>query len=253
MQLPIDLDFLPRINLKVETVRLVYGSFIRLCLHTAVYYGGYGLLKEKIMGKKGALDVSECDGAVNALSTAIETVVSLLLCPVRYMAAVSTPRFLLDYMITNWSERLRYLDGFRPGNYASYALSAFANASEEWSLTFFSWQLPSCVLSLGKLILRRRRLGSSRCRTKRVLGALVAQILLRCYLSSFSIMIPEHGGEAVEAVVVCVLESMATSYLALNTWPYVPSRNVEVLGTDTNADHDGSIGSYDTTRICCAP
>lgn len=213
-------QFLPKISSSVETVRLTYGALLRLCLHSSAYYGGRGFVAERVLGRKGAMEVSEREAMRYVLSMSAEIGVSVLIMPVRYLAASTTPRFMLDYMFTRWSDLLSVLDRFHPGSFVSYALYAFASSDAEWNLDFFAWQVPSVLLSLGKLVLRRRRVGATRCRTKRVLGVLLAQILLRAYMSTFSVMIPEQGTEAVEAMVVTVLEGMATSYLARHTWPF---------------------------------
>lgn len=213
-------QFLPKISSSVETVRLTYGALLRLCLHSSVYYGSRGFVAERVLGRKGAMDFSEREAMRYVLSMSAEIGVSVLLLPVRYLAASTTPRFMLDYMFTRWSDVLSVVDRFHPGSYVSYALYAFASSSAEWNFDFFVWQVPSILLTVGKLITRRRRVGAARCRTKRVLGVLLAQILLRAYMSTFSVMIPEQGSEAVEALVVTVLEGMATSYLARHTWPF---------------------------------
>lgn len=213
-------QFLPKISSSVETVRLTYGALLRLCLHSSAYYGSRGFVAERVFGKKGAMEISEREAMRYVLSMGAEIGVSVLIMPVRYLAASTTPRFMLDYMFTRWSDVLSVIDRFHPGSYVSYALYAFSSSEAEWNFDFFAWQVPSVLLSLGKLILRRRRVGAARCRTKRVLGVLLAQIILRAYMSTFSVMIPEQGSEAVEAIVVTVLEGMSTSYLARHTWPF---------------------------------
>lgn len=226
-------QFLPQISSSVETVRLSYGALLRLCLHSTAYYGSRGFVAERVFGRKGAIEVSEREAMRYVLSMGAEIGVSVLIMPVRYLAASTTPRFMLDYMFTRWSDILGVFDRFHPGAYASYALYAFESTSEEWNFDFFTWQVPSVVLSLGKLILRRRRVGAARCRTKRVIGVLLAQILLRAYMSTFSVMIPEQGSEALEAMVVTVLEGMATSYLARHTWPF-PWEGLKSSSSATN-------------------
>jgi hypothetical protein len=213
-------QFLPKISSSFETVRLGYGALLRLCLHSTAYYGSRGFVAERVFGCKGAMEVSEREAIRYVLSMSGEIGVSMLIMPVRFLAASTTPRFMLDYMFTWWSDVLAIVDRFHPGAYASYALYAFASSGAEWNFDFFTWQVPSVVLTLGKLILRRRRVGAAMCRTKRVLGVLLAQIVLRAYMSTFSVMIPEQGSEAIEAIVVTVLEGMATSYLARHTWPF---------------------------------
>lgn len=237
--------FLPNINVTVETLRLVYGSFMRLCLHSTVYYGSRGFIAEKVLRKKGAMESYEREGICYILSIGAEIGVSMLIMPVRYLAAITTPRFILDYMFTSWSDCISILDRFNPGCYASYALYAFTNTTDDWNLDFFAWQTPSLILSIGKLLLRRRRVGAAQCRTKRVLGMLGLQVLLRAYMASFSVMIPEQWSEAVEAVVVTFLEGIVTSYLIRHTWPF-PLEDVPETITTTSTtgvgseDHDTS-------------
>ncbi|KAL7696678.1 hypothetical protein N2W54_006209 [Lotmaria passim] len=213
-------QFLPKISSSLETVRLSYGALLRLCLHSSAYYGSRGFVAERVLGRKGAMDIAEREAMRYVLSMSAEIGVSVLIMPVRYLAASTTPRFMLDYMFTAWSDVLATVDRFNPGAYASYALYAFASSGAEWDFDFFTWQVPSVILTIGKLILRRRRVGAAKCRTKRVVGVLLAQIILRAYMSTFSVMIPEQGSEAIEAIVVTVLEGMATSYLARHTWPF---------------------------------
>ncbi|KAG5498735.1 hypothetical protein JKF63_03023 [Porcisia hertigi] len=212
--------FFPKINSSLETVRLTYGALLRLCLHSTVYYGSQGFVAEKVFGHKGAMVTAEREAMRYVLSMGAEVGISVLIMPARYLAASSTPRFMLDYMFTRWSDVLALLDRFHPAAYASYTMYAFASSDDEWNFDFFTWQIPSLVMTLGKLIARRRLVGAERCRTKRILGVMLAQLFLRAYMSTFSIMIPEQGSEAVVAMFVTVCEGMATSYLARHTWPY---------------------------------
>lgn len=240
------LEYLPQINSRVETVRLACGSLIRLCLHSAVYYGARGVISDVLLGNRGAFQASEREAICYVLSMLTETGVSMLWTPIRYLAAVNTPRFLLDYLLTRWSEVLRFVDRFHPGRFASYALYAFASeANEEWNLNFFAWQVPSVVLTLGKLILRRIRLGSKNCRTKRILGILFFQIVFRAYMSTFSVMIPEQGSEAAEAMLVTIFEGLCTAYLARHTWPFVYNES-QVFGLGTSCSHSSSEGGTAT-------
>nr|CCC91074.1 conserved hypothetical protein [Trypanosoma congolense IL3000] len=207
---------LPAIDLRVETLRLAYGSLLRLFLYPLAYYTGRGLFSQYVLRHKGSLTAWRRCIPPYVASQGLEIGVSLLICPVRYLAAVSTPRFMLDYMLTGWSEVLRSLDLFSPGKYVSYADYAFSSISE-WNLDFFTWQVPAAVLTLAKVWYRRRRLGAQNCRTLRVLLMLPLQLFLRAYLSSFSIMLPETGEEALEAVIAVVLEGAVTSYIAHHT------------------------------------
>ncbi|EPY35891.1 hypothetical protein AGDE_07187 [Angomonas deanei] len=147
--------------------------------------------------------------------------VSLLFAPIRFIAAYNTPRFLLDYMFNTVSDTLSILDLFRPGLFASYAITAFTSGSDdEMNFDFFVYQVPSVVVTIVKLIMRRKRLGKEKCRTKRVLGVLFARMLLRAVIPSYSIMIPTQGGELVVASIQLFLEQLCTSYLFRHTWPY---------------------------------
>ncbi|KAG5472459.1 hypothetical protein LSCM1_03858 [Leishmania martiniquensis] len=227
--------YLPKMNSNFETVRLTYGALLRLCLHSTVYYGTQGFVAEKVFGDQGAMSVSEREAMRYVLSMGAEVGVSVLIMPVRYLAASTTPRFLLDYMFTRWSDVLALLDRFNPGTYASYALYAFAGTDDEWNFDFFTWQAPSVLMTLGKLIARRRLVGPVRCRTKRILGVLLAQLFLRAYMSTFSVMIPEQSSEALAAMVVTVLEGMATSYLARHTWPFPWDDLIHITSTNTTS------------------
>lgn len=214
-------EYLPTINSSVETARLAYGAMIRLCISSAAFYGTRGLISEVVLRRKFALDDAERESVCYVASMAVEAGVSLLWAPVRYLAAVNTPRFLLDYMLTSGSELLRYIDNFNPGNFASYALYGFTpNIDSDWNFDFFGWQVPSLILSVGKLMWRRRRLGTEQCRTKRVLGMLVCQVFVRAYMATISVMVPESTGEAVGSMVVIGLEGLCTAYLARQTWPF---------------------------------
>ncbi|CCW68107.1 unnamed protein product [Phytomonas sp. Hart1] len=211
-------QYLVSINTYLESLRLCHGTMLRLCLHSTVYYGSRGFILETILGKKGALIKNKNDAIVYLLSMAAEVGVSVLWEPFKYLAAINTPRFLLDYMLTNWSDVLSKIDRFKTARYASYASYAFSSdPNVEWNLDFFSWQLPSIILTVSKLMLRRRLSGA---RTGRLLLALLAQVILRAHFSTFSVMIPESGGEVFEAVLSTLLEGMVTSYLVRNTWPF---------------------------------
>ncbi|CAJ1991033.1 hypothetical protein conserved [Leishmania donovani] len=227
--------YLPKISSNLETVRLAYGAFLRLCLHSTVYYGSQGFVAEKVFGNKGAMIISEREAMRYVLSMGAEVGISVLLMPVRYLAASTTPRFMLDYMFTRWSDVLALLDRFNPSTYASYAIYAFASSDDEWNFDFFTWQIPSVLMTIGKLIARRRLVGSARCRTKRVFGVLLSQLILRAYMSTFSVMIPEQGSEAVVAILVTVLEGMATSYLARHTWPFPWDDVTHTASTNTTS------------------
>ncbi|KPI84093.1 hypothetical protein ABL78_6849 [Leptomonas seymouri] len=233
-------QFLPQISYNLETIRLTYGALLRLCLHSSAYYGCRGFVAECVLGRKGAKELSEREVMRYVLSMSGEIGVSVLIMPVRYLAASTTPRFILDYMFTRWSDFLAVVDLFNPGAYASYALYAFGSSDAEWNFDFFTWQVPSVILTLGKLILRRRRVGAAQCRTKRVVGMLLVQILLRAYMSTFSVMIPEQGSEAVEAMVVTVLEGMATSYLARHTWPF-PWEGLKPVSSSSTTDFSAAL------------
>ncbi|CCW61596.1 unnamed protein product [Phytomonas sp. EM1] len=244
----VEFQYLQNINSYVESLRLGYGSIIRLCIHSSVYYGSRGFIREKILGKKGGLETSERDAIRYLLSMIAEVGISMLWVPVQYLAAINTPRFLLDYMLTNWSDVLSKIDRFQSIRYASYASYAFSSDPDsEWNLDFFSWQVPSVILTVAKLVMRRRRIGA---RTGRVVLALLVQIVLRAYCSTFSVMIPETGTEVFEAILATLLEGMVTSYLVRSTWPFhldgsskgssVVTDTMSMEDLDAHDAHEGS-------------
>lgn len=212
--------FLPAINTTTELFRLLCGSILRLALHSGLYYGGYGLIMEKIRKRKGSYTLSERAALCYLLSMGLEIGVSMLVVPFRFLSAISAPRFLLDYMLNSWSDKLSMLDRFAPGKFASFATYSFERPDCDWSFDFFTWQVPSVVLSLVKLLARRRHVGAKNCRTKRVLFALGLQVILRAYMATFVTELPENDLEAVNAILVTVLEGIATSYVVRHTWPY---------------------------------
>ncbi|KAG8346469.1 hypothetical protein TRVL_02705 [Trypanosoma vivax] len=161
------MEHLPAIDSRVETARFLYGTLLRLFVQSLAYYGTRGLVSRYVLRRKDS-SVWVYRSRVYMGSQAIEIGVSLLVYPMRYLAAVTTPRFILDYTLTNWSDTLRRVDLFSPGKYAAYALRAFTSDSD-WNLNFFTWQVPSVALTLAKLWRRRRLLGPSSCRTARIL------------------------------------------------------------------------------------
>ncbi|AAZ11927.1 uncharacterized protein TEOVI_000098800 [Trypanosoma equiperdum] len=225
------MEHLPTIDSRVETLRLVFGSFLRLIIYSVTYYTGRGLFSQYVLRRRGSVSQSKQSMISYVASQGLEIGVSVIICPVRYLAAVTTPRFLFDYTLTGWSEILRTLDLFSPGRFASYAVYAFSSTSE-WDLDFFVWQMPSVALTLAKLWYRRRHLGTKKCCTTRVLLMLPLQILLRAYLSSFSVMIPECGEELLEAIVSAGLEAGVSAYIIRNTSPFVEENNkLRLVGT----------------------
>ncbi|ESL07280.1 hypothetical protein TRSC58_05033 [Trypanosoma rangeli SC58] len=230
------MEFLTPINPRVETVRLLSGSVMRLCLYSAAYYVGCGVFSKYVLRRGGSLAMWEQESLPYVASLGMEIGVSVIICPVRYLAAVTTPRFILDYTMTGWSDTLSLLDQFSAGNFAAYAMYAFSSDSD-WNLDFFAWQVPSVILTLAKLYYRRKKLGSERCRTKRVLAIIPLQMLLRAYIAGFSVMIPENSAEAVSAVGVTVVESMLTSYLARQTWPFADPTGSPQTGSSRSSDN----------------
>ncbi|KAH9579988.1 hypothetical protein LSM04_005650 [Trypanosoma melophagium] len=240
------MERLPPIDTRVETLRLLYGSLVRLCLHTCASYAGRGLLSRCL--RRGPPATWRRQALPYAAALGAEILLSGLLCPRQYLAAVTTPRFLLDYVLTGWSDVLRRLDRFAPGKFAAYALQAFASDAE-WNFGFFTWQLPSVALTLAKLCWRRCKLGPTRTRTKRVLVMLLVQMLLRAYVSTFSVMIPETAGEVAESIVSAVLEGMVTSYLARHTWPLEDfTESPQISSSDNSECRD--TGSEDLPPKC---
>ncbi|ORC90834.1 uncharacterized protein TM35_000072580 [Trypanosoma theileri] len=227
------MERLPPIDSRVETLRLLYGSLVRLCLHTFASYAGRSLLARCL--QRGGPATWGRQALPYAAALGAEVLLSALVCPRQYLAAVTTPRFLLDYVLTGWSDVLRRLDGFAPGKFAAYALQAFASDAE-WNFGFFTWQLPSVALTLAKLCWRRRTLGPTRTRTLRVLMMLPVQVMLRAYVATFSVMIPESVGEVTESIVSAVLEGMVTSYLARHTWPLADLTDSPQTSSTDNSD-----------------
>lgn len=149
-----------------------------------------------------------------------EAAVSTVLVPMRYLAAVTTQRFLVDFGFQGLSELLSYVDFFDPARFMSFSQFAFqGDQSEDWNWDFFVWQMPALALTLGKLWYRRKALGAEKTKTKRVVGMLVPWLFIRAFLASFSVQIPQTEGDAMVAVGAIVLESLMAKYIVANTWP----------------------------------
>ena len=149
-----------------------------------------------------------------------EAAFSTILVPMRYLAAVTTQRFLFDFGAQELSELLSWVDLFDPARFMSFSQYAFqGDQSEDWNWDFFVWQLPAVALIVGKLMYRRHALGAERCKTKRVLGMLVPWMFIRAFLASFSVQIPQTEGDALVAIGAVVVESLMANYLIANSWP----------------------------------
>ncbi|EPY24109.1 hypothetical protein STCU_04501 [Strigomonas culicis] len=213
-------DFLPAITPHMEALRFAFGTVARLLIRTTVFCGT-GLVKKHFMKQENA--VRDCEEEAVQYGTAmfLEQAVSFVVVPARYIAAVTAPRLMLDFLSNQLSDALSLVDGFRPGRFASFAVYAFAGSpDEDWNFDFFTWQGPAIGLTLAKLLVRRHRLGAKQCKVKKVLGVLAGQVLVRAYLGTFSINIPESASEAVGAVLIWLLEGALTASLAAETHPF---------------------------------
>ena len=152
-------------------------------------------------------------------SQLLEVGISAILVPMRYLAAVSAGRFMLDFAFNDVSDTLSIIDRFHPREYYAFSLYAFASDTE-WNLDFFIWQLPAVVLTLFKFVLRRRRIGAACGETWRVGGVLVMHVLLRAFMASFAVDIPQSNVDAANAAIAALCEMSCMSYLIRHTWPF---------------------------------
>lgn len=212
-------SFLPQVSSSRVALKLGCGAIVWLAARSVVYYGFRGLLRKYVFRQPKAVEEAVEDGKVFALSMAAEHIISCCCCPVTYLAGSSSPRFLFDYILTWWSERLCLLDRFSPVEYVSFSFQAF-ESSEEWNFAFFTWQIPSILLTVGKLTYRCFRRGRKEVKTLRVMGALLIQLFLRSYISSFSVMLPDSFLSALAAIVFCFMDSALGRYLAFQTYPF---------------------------------
>lgn len=213
-------SYLTSINPTSTAIKIGCGAIVWLAIRTATYYGTRGLFSECILEKDGALDEAAEDAKEYFGAMTAEHVVSCAFSPVRYLAGITAPRYLLDYMLTWLSDYICVFDRFSPAEYASFSVFAFESGDEEWSLAFFSWQMPAVCLNVLKLIYRRYKFGPQQTKTFRVLGVIGIQVMVRAYLSSFSVILPDSGRSAMEAIIGCFLDSMATRYLIWHTSPF---------------------------------
>lgn len=213
-------QFLRSISPSHCALKLACGGFIWLGIRTISYFGLRGAFSKYVRGRDEGVEEAVEDGKEYLASMAAEHVVSCALCPIPYLAGSLAPRFLLDYMLTWFSDIVCVLDRFNPSEYASFSVYAFESGDEDWSLSFFSWQMPAVVLTLGKLFYRRYKYGKKSTKTLKVLGVLGGQLLIRAYLTSFSIMLPDSTGSAFQSIVACFIDSLATRYLIVHTSPF---------------------------------
>lgn len=238
-------NYLPSITPHMEAVRFAYGAVARLLLRTTVFYGK-NLAKKYLFKEENVQRVCEEEAVRYDSSMLLEQMVSFVVVPARYIAAVTAPRLMLDFLSNQLSDALSLLDAFRPGRFASFAIYAFAgNSNEDWNFDFFTWQGPAVCLTLGKLLVRRHRLGAEKCKIKKVMGVLVGQIFTRAYLGTFSINIPENASEAVGAVLIWLLEGALTAYLAAETYPFSHEEISAFLDKWEGKEHSSGDGKDD--------
>lgn len=215
-------SFLPTVNSSRVAVQLGYGAVVWLVVRSALYYGARGLASKLILQRPAGVKKATEDGKVFIQSMGAELFFSLCCCPVTYLAGSCTPRFLLDYVLTWYSEWLCLLDRFSPRDYISFASSAF-ESTDEWNFAFFTWQIPSVVLNIGKLAYRCFRGRRRETKITKVLGVLGLQVCVRAYLCSFSVILPSSSASALEVIIFSLLDSLMGRYIIFNTYPFPDS------------------------------
>lgn len=212
---------LPSINKTSVALALTWGAIVRPVVWGSVYHGLRSLCGTYLKGDKTSVERNSKNFRRTAYSCVAEVGISVVLCPARYLAAVHCSRILLDFAVPSLSDKVGVVDRFAPANFMSFAQFAFLQqGDDEWNMDFFVWQVPSIILTVGKLIARRRRLGAAKCRTKRVLGVLFMHILLRAFTGSFTVQLPQSEGDLLTAVIATSLESLVAKYLIWHTWPF---------------------------------
>lgn len=215
-------SFLPQVSTTRVALQLGCGAMVWLAVRSVLYYGSRGLVSKYILDRKKGMENAVEDGKVFAFSMAADHVFSCCCCPITYLAGSFSPRFLLDYVFTWWSEYLCLLDRFSPRDYVSFSNQAF-ETRDEWNFGFFTWQLPSAFLTLGKLAFRCFCRGRKEAIPTKVIGVVGIQLFLRAYISSFSVMLPDSSLSALEVIVCCLLDSAIGRYLAFQTYPFSAS------------------------------
>lgn len=224
-------SYLPQINPTRTAIKIGCGAMLWLTLRSTVYYGVRGLISKYILNREDGLQDATIDGVGYVTCVGAEYAVSCMWCPVPFLAGITAPRYLLDYVLTWFSEYVCVFDRFNAAEYAAFSVYAFEGGEEEWNFAFFTWQTPSVLLTLGKLMYRRLRYGSKSTNALRVLGVLGLQVLVRAFLSSFSILLPDSSSSALQAIIFVFLDSAASRYLIWRTFPR-PPRSVDTTLTD---------------------
>lgn len=213
---------LPPINSYAVGAKLLFGAAVRNTILTTAFYGVRSELSQLVRKNK---DSSTDDFKKNTerylKSFFAEAGISLLLIPFRYTAAIHAQRSLFDFLFPGASDAVSVLDRFWPSEFMTFSLFAFAslqNGESNWD--YFLWQLPSVALNLGKLFWRRRAFGAENCRTKRIMAMIGLQVVVRSFVASFSVNLPQIEGEVVVGLVMMLLESLATHYIYRFTWPF---------------------------------
>lgn len=224
-------SFLPTVNSSRVAVQLGYGAVVWLLVRATLSYGVRGLVSKLILQRPAGVKNATEDGKVFVQSVGAELFLSLCCCPVTYLAGSCTPRFLLDYVLTWYSEWLCHLDRFSPRDYISFASSAF-ESTDEWNFAFFTWQLPSVFLNLGKLAYRCFRGRRRETKVSKVLGALGMHVCVRAYLCSFSVILPRSSASALEVIICCLLDSLLGRYIIFHTYPFPDSTSSSLSSHD---------------------
>lgn len=210
---------LPSINSKSVGMQLFCGAVIRNVAITAAYFGVKTVVSRLFTKDFNATIKRNTDEAKRYLLSSVgEAGISVMIFPMKYLAAVTTQRFLFDFMLPSWSDSLSVLDFFKPAEFMSFALHAFAS-EQDWNWDFFLWQIPSIAVTLAKLVLRRRRVGAEKCRTKRVIAVALLHVFVRSFVASFCVQLPQTDADALVALVMVGVESICANYLIRHTWP----------------------------------
>jgi hypothetical protein len=213
---------LPSINSTAVAATLAWGAFVRPVIWGSIYHGIRAFCGTYIRRDTKSSERNLKNFQRTVYSCTAEVGLSVIFVPVRYLAAMHCTRLLIDFANPSASDVLSTVDRFNAGTFMTFAQHAFlASADEEWNMDFFVFQLPSIALTLGKLIARRRKIGAAKCRTKRVLGVLLLQVMLRAFTGSFTVQLPQSEGDLMTALIAISLEGLASKYLIYHTWPFL--------------------------------
>ncbi|CUF23750.1 Hypothetical protein, putative [Bodo saltans] len=213
---------LPSINSVAVAATLTWGALLRPVIWGSFYHGVRAFLGTYVRRDEKSCERNWKNFQRTVYSSIAEVGLSVAFVPARYLAAMHCTRLLIDFANPSFSDALAVVDRFNAGTFMAFAQHAFlSSVDEEWNMDFFVFQLPSIALTIGKLIARRRKIGAAKCRTKRVLGMLFLQVVLRAFTGSFTVQLPQSEGDLITALIAISLEGLTSKYLIYHTWPFL--------------------------------